>query len=601
VNSRSLAEFDGLIIDRNRGPRSMRDLNPDISPAVDAIVRKLLAPKPENRYQSAADLHEDLERQLSHRPLQFAADRSIAERLGKWRRRHPRTLVAMLLTAVLSMAGGTGAFAYHQNEKRIVGEAEAQARDARSGLESVRLDLVIPTDPEARAQGVEKALVILGEYGLPNDPNWKNRPAFQRLPEGQKTALAGDLGELLGLVAQVRWDDGKAADREAAARDALFLNSLAADCFGGSPPPFLARQKAEIEGSEKPSAVPATPRDKFLDATALIAVGQYRSAIDLLEKVVVASPDHGAAQFCLAYSRHQLGQYEFAVERYKMAHSLLPNDPRPPLYLGIAYGLSKKTGGAAEAEKAFTLAIDLDPKRGEFYRNRGIARMEQGHLDEAEQDLTEALRNGASKLQVYALRMRVREFREDHEGAEADRKAFAELRPETDKDYIAIAATHVNSDPKTALTEFRSAEEKNPRSLSALLNQAHVLVDFLKDDAGALKVLDRVAELYPEYGPARASRAILLARLGKNEDAHREADAAGKLSNDFTVIYRRACVYAITSKTQEQDRKQAILLLKKAFREGYHRVDAYESDPNLDGLRDLPEFKEVVKAVKGLQ
>src|SRR5206468_6760426 len=42
-----------------------------VTPAVDAIVRKLLDPEPAKRYASARDLREDLERQLANRPLRY--------------------------------------------------------------------------------------------------------------------------------------------------------------------------------------------------------------------------------------------------------------------------------------------------------------------------------------------------------------------------------------------------------------------------------------------------------------------------------------------------------------------------------------------------
>ena len=117
VTSRSLVEFDGLIATRAKGPPDLREINPDVTPAVEAIVRKLLAPAPKDRYQTANDLREDLTRQLADRPLQFAANRSIPERLGKWRRRNPKALVAVLLASVLAIAGATGVYAFGEYEK----------------------------------------------------------------------------------------------------------------------------------------------------------------------------------------------------------------------------------------------------------------------------------------------------------------------------------------------------------------------------------------------------------------------------------------------------------------------------------------------------
>ena len=43
-------------------PRLPSELNPDVPPELDAVVMKMLAKNPENRYQNAAELREDLER-----------------------------------------------------------------------------------------------------------------------------------------------------------------------------------------------------------------------------------------------------------------------------------------------------------------------------------------------------------------------------------------------------------------------------------------------------------------------------------------------------------------------------------------------------------
>jgi serine/threonine protein kinase len=71
-----------MIADRDQPPPLVRCWNPAVSPAVESIVRHLLEPKPGRRYQSARDLREDLERQLSGRPLCHALDPRQSSGLG---------------------------------------------------------------------------------------------------------------------------------------------------------------------------------------------------------------------------------------------------------------------------------------------------------------------------------------------------------------------------------------------------------------------------------------------------------------------------------------------------------------------------------------
>ncbi len=50
-------------------PRPPSQVNPDVPPAVDAIVLRALAKNPENRYQTAGEMREDLERAIAGRPV----------------------------------------------------------------------------------------------------------------------------------------------------------------------------------------------------------------------------------------------------------------------------------------------------------------------------------------------------------------------------------------------------------------------------------------------------------------------------------------------------------------------------------------------------
>src|SRR5262245_6173306 len=84
-------------------PERPSQRNPAVTPAVDAIVLKLLDPDPARRYAEAAHLREDLERQLDNRPLAYTTGKSPRERLRKWRRRNPRftTAIAVGLAALM--------------------------------------------------------------------------------------------------------------------------------------------------------------------------------------------------------------------------------------------------------------------------------------------------------------------------------------------------------------------------------------------------------------------------------------------------------------------------------------------------------------------
>src|SRR5262249_43162925 len=161
------------------------------------------------------------------------------------------------------------------------------------------------------------------------------------------------------------------------------------------------------------------------------------------------------------------------------AQALLPTDPRPYYFTGVACGLRRNP---SQAEDAFTRAIELAPDFGPAYRDRGLARTEQGKLKEAERDFTQALALDHTPLQVYALRATVRDRLGNQAGAASDRRVAQALPPETESDFLTRGYARMGHDPKGALADFQKAAEKNPRSHQALQYQAYLQSDMLHDE-----------------------------------------------------------------------------------------------------------------------
>jgi tetratricopeptide (TPR) repeat protein len=91
-----------------------------------AIITKCLQPNVADRYGSAADLIEDLERFLQSKPLRFARDAGLHERFWKWTRKHVWACVGTFLCVtvlLLLLAGDYGTLTYRlRRAERVVGE-----------------------------------------------------------------------------------------------------------------------------------------------------------------------------------------------------------------------------------------------------------------------------------------------------------------------------------------------------------------------------------------------------------------------------------------------------------------------------------------------
>ncbi len=90
-------------------PRPLKSLQPKIPADLQTVVHKAMARRREDRYPTARDLADDLRRVLEGKPT-IAKPPTIADRLGKWTRRHQRLVIAaacISLFAALGLATST--------------------------------------------------------------------------------------------------------------------------------------------------------------------------------------------------------------------------------------------------------------------------------------------------------------------------------------------------------------------------------------------------------------------------------------------------------------------------------------------------------------
>ncbi len=124
----------------NTEPPRPRQLDGRIPADLETIILKAIAKEPAQRYQTAAELAEDLQLFLADRPIR--ARRSTAtERFGRWCRRNPwlagANIAAAILTAVLVIGSTLAAWTFrHQRDAigRHLGEVQIAETKGRERL-----------------------------------------------------------------------------------------------------------------------------------------------------------------------------------------------------------------------------------------------------------------------------------------------------------------------------------------------------------------------------------------------------------------------------------------------------------------------------------
>jgi serine/threonine protein kinase/tetratricopeptide (TPR) repeat protein len=623
-----------MVTDRQGLPATACAWNKAVTPAVESIIRHCLDPRPEHRYQTAAELHEDLERQRTNQRLKYAPDPSVKERFRKWVRRHPRltsatSVAAASLVVILGLAAAAAA-GYGQ-----LGRLQARANFAefRTDLHGAQVYLCGHTaNREFLDKGLAHCRRALDRYDVDGAGAWQELPAVRNLPREQQEELGPDVGELLFLsvrAGQLR--SGAEPQAPEQLRRALSVNERAAACFGDDDrvPGALWQQRGELlamlgstEAAElsfqKARLTPRrTARDHYLDAQILVKKGDYRGALLLLEEAIRQDPQDFSSWWVKGSCHDALQQYSEAAGCYSTCIALRPDFEMAWLNRGLAYlhqeSFAKNIPVTAPApfwDKRrspyyyalidFDQAITLKPDWGEAYINRALAREGMNEYPEAIKDLTRALELKPHGSQVYFLRAVVREKAKDLEGAKKDREEGLRLTPEDEVSWITRGLARMKTDPKGALADIEEALKLNPMSYPALQNKAHILGELVHNDKEAVAVLDRAIDLYPDCAPLHGGRGVHLARLGKRQAALKDAQKALSLDTEPPNLYQVGCIYALTSGQQAGDRWRAFELLARALQTGFGLLWV-DQDTDLNPIRNYKEFRQLVQAARDLQ
>ena len=150
-------------------PPALGELEPSVPPALETIILKALRKDPEDRYGTAQEMADDLQRFVDRRPI-LARRPTPAERLHAWSRRHPSIVgigvVALILLSAASMVSTAlvrseqaktlaeqrkAESAYHLERQRAK-EAEARFRLARRSVDEL---IRVSEDELAHRPGME--------------------------------------------------------------------------------------------------------------------------------------------------------------------------------------------------------------------------------------------------------------------------------------------------------------------------------------------------------------------------------------------------------------------------------------------------------------
>lgn len=628
---------EAMANERSRAAPSVRLARTDISWGFESVLRKCLDPNPDQRYQRAEQLAEDLTRLIEHRPLRHAPELSRREQIEKWLHRHPRFMPAVTMGA-LSLAiiviGGyslSAAQAKLETAQQRAIEAEgAEARELKARFErGLQQALCMVNTHSALQDHAERGSKLCEEtlalYGILDRSDWQQQPAWYRLSSVEQARLAEDARELLLLLALGRSTGGPAEHKSG-----LRYLDLAASIPNLKPSAALLLTEAMLlrkleqfdlaDQKERAAAAlaPASARDFYQLATTVLQSrqpGRHRQAIEHLRQAIQADARHYWSWMQKGLCHLELGEQHQALSDFGVCVGLAPDFAWG--FFNRAFALDQ-IGDKVGAISDYSNALERDSSLLAAYHNRGVARLELRQFELALLDLDRLLQNEAGPSinsvstsyegaapELHALRGQALEG--------LGRSAEADVSFERAFSISALLASSIRNQmacaygfavyrrlPDRAEAAFRSVDTTDGRFAEAAYGRGMLAVERGEDAAAIRHFKDSVAAR-PSFDEPRRFLAIVLAREGRLNEAAQTINESLTLNPaSGPSYYAAACVSALaadqTSDPQQlrQAQLEALSLLSRAISHGYGHHAASDSD--LSALHDLPEFKSLLNS-----
>ena len=321
---------------------------------------------------------------------------------------------------------------------------------------------------------------------------------------------------------------------------------------------------------------------------------KYNDAVDDLITALKIEPDFKGMMmlYLLADSAFTPLSVKLKVQARKdPANSLWPQ------CLGMIYMGKNQYPQAIESFKD-ALKIEDDD-----YINSSLATCyhTMGDENNALLAINKAIESDSTDFSALSLRSSIYDMLGDKQKALDDLNTIVAANPDSDTPYISRAFTqYMYRNYEAALDDYNTAMVFTDDSALVALNRGRVLLDMKRTD-----------EAMADF---RLAQAIHEARAASEEndstmptyvlyiyhfvgDDNRAAELIDKMRvtepDDMTNTYEYACVYSLMGRTDD-----ALQMLRRSLELGSRTFTHFDRDPDMDPLRNLPEYQALIKQYK---
>lgn len=560
-----------MIDERWQNIPQVRDVNPRLSVDVNSIVTMCLQPDVSQRYSSAADLAEDLDRHLRDLPLRHAANRSIPERAVKWVKRHPQvTSSTGILVFALAFIAVLGV-AWWRSDVRLAREiAERQVSDFFDRKSSLQAEAFEAAFGEASRP--ETASLLESAIAPFRSPQFSGGAFdYGTLSASKRQQLSDGVAEIDFLAQALK----KTSDLESS----------------------VQLESSPIVDAGVSDLAAMSDLERVRAATMHVLQRDFEAASEILSPITRTRPDDFAASLLHGMSLMEISQGGSLDGEALLTAAIAKNPDCVNAWYqrGVCRIALKKFDGAADD---FSKVVDLNPAKLNAVVSRAICFKNLGRYEAAIVDLSKAIDGGFPETRVYFLRESVYRLVKDSVAADSDKATGLRLVPTDARSWVSRGLAQLPGSPEAAIADFREAQKLDPQDHDAFRNLASVLSEYLKKPDEAIAVQGEALRFYPRDAYLWVGRAVLHARAGRREQAIQDATFALSVSKEPLVIYSAACVYALTSEKTPEDANMALKLLADSIREENSLAGMAPTDQDLKPIIARPEFRNILAAAQ---
>jgi hypothetical protein len=183
--------------------------------------------------------------------------------------------------------------------------------------------------------------------------------------------------------------------------------------------------------------------------------------------------------------------------------------------------------------------------------------------------------------------------------AAAERRLLLASKPAGVDDWTVHGEERLLDDPVGAVKDFDEALALDPEHPNALRGKASALSERLDRPADAARVLEHLVAGEAATVEDRAGYAVLLARLGRKDDARKQARACLVTGTPALPLYQAASSLALLAATAEE-RAEVLTILRRVIQADAAWAKEMAGDPDLKSVRGEADFKALLDAARVL-